>query len=158
VAETKDSQENIAYIRTHVDNLERMVRFQISANPQSRVLIEQALTRRPGMAEVYLALEDNPKTQDELKAKLNLSQPTVSRILNELFEAGMVEKIPSITDCKKQAYKWTDLEQMLNVSRLAKEHLQQQAKATSNTGKKADPASSSVSPPPVADDGASENK
>ena len=27
MSETKHSQQNIAYIRTHVDNLERMVRF-----------------------------------------------------------------------------------------------------------------------------------
>ncbi len=126
--ETKDSQANIAYIRTHVDNLERMVRFQISANPQSRELMKETLARRPGMGEVYLALEDRPKTQDELRVELGLSQPTLSRILKELCEANMVDKIPSPADRKTMAYKWTELEKILDVSRLARDHLKRAAR------------------------------
>src|SRR4051812_11197734 len=116
-----------------------MVRFQISANPQSRKLIEQSLSQRPGMAEVYLALA-SPKTQDELKAELKLSQPTVSRILKELYEAGMVEKMPSVLDRKKMAHRWTDLEQMLDVSRLAQNYLDEKAKLQLRDKAKSAPA------------------
>lgn len=119
MAETKDSQENIAYIRTHVDNLERLVRFQISADPASQRAIRERFAQREGMAEVYLALKDGPRTQEELASTVRRSQPTISKVLKELASHGMVEKMMSSTNPKKMSYRWTDLEGMLKVSKIA---------------------------------------
>jgi predicted transcriptional regulator len=123
MAETKESQENLAYIRTHVDNLERLVRFQISADPDSRKAIRERFAQREGMAEVYLALREGPRTQDELAVNLKRSVPTISKILKQLAEEGMVAKMPSPQSPKKMVYRWTDLEEMLKVSKIAIEFL-----------------------------------
>jgi predicted transcriptional regulator len=123
MAESKESLENLAYIRTHVDNLERLVRFQISANPASKNSIRERFGQREGMAEVYLALAQGPLTQDELAEVVRRSVPTISRILKQLAEEGMVEKMQSLKNPKKMAYRWTDLEEMLKVSRIANEYL-----------------------------------
>lgn len=119
--ETKESQENLAYIRTHVDNLERLVRFQISADPASREAIRERFGQREGMAEVYLALGDGPRTQDELAAVVKRSVPTISKILKQLAEEGMVAKMPSLQSPNKMVYRWTDLEEILKVSKIAAE-------------------------------------
>jgi DNA-binding transcriptional ArsR family regulator len=146
MAETKHSQENLAYIRTHVDNLERMVRFQISANPQSREIIRDRFENREGMAEVYLALREGPKTQDELMDCTGKSQPTVSRVLRDLFEAGMITKVPAPN--KKKAYAWNDLELLLGVSRIAETFIAKHArKAKKKKDSKEPPTESSAEGP-----------
>jgi predicted transcriptional regulator len=121
MAETNDSLENLAYIRTHVDNLERLVRFQVSADPASREAIRERFRQREGMAEVYLALGEGPKTQDELSTAVKRSVPTISKILRQLADEGMVAKMPSPNNPKRMVYLWTDLEEMLKVSKIASE-------------------------------------
>jgi Predicted transcriptional regulator len=116
--ESEHSQDNIAYIRTHVDNLERMVRFQIASNPGSKAAITETLKARAGAADFYLALAEGPLTQDELAKHLDLDRSGVSRIATHLFDAGIVNKVRNAKGAG--AYVWSDLEQLLGVSKLAK--------------------------------------
>lgn len=119
--ESEHTQENLAYIRTHVERLEQLVRFEIRANKRSTDAVVEQLTGRTGLAEAYLALEgDRPRTQDELAGALGKSQPTISRILRELYDASLVIKVPSPANRQVMAYTWSDLESLLGVSKLAR--------------------------------------
>lgn len=133
MAESEHTQENLAYIRTHVERLEQLVRFEISANRRNAEAVVERFTGRAGMAEVYLALDGAaPKTQDELVSTLNKSQPTVSRILKELCDAGFVIKVPSLSNRQVMGYTWSDLEQLLGVSKLARRSVSAALKAPAN--------------------------
>lgn len=120
--ESEHSQENLASVRTHMERIEQLVRFQILANKQNADAVLERLGARAGMAEAYLAVgaSDRPRTQDELAAALGKSQPTVSRILKELYDAGLVIKVPSAGNRQIMAYAWSDLEPLLGVARIAR--------------------------------------
>lgn len=121
MAESEYTQQNLAYIRTHVDNLERMVRFQIAANPHSREAVQEQLNGRAGAADVYLLIASGPKTLDELVAARKSSKPTISKICTYLYDCGLIFKVPHPANVKQIAFTVTDLEQMLGVSKLAKQ-------------------------------------
>jgi DNA-binding transcriptional ArsR family regulator len=122
VPESEHSQENLASVRTHMERIEQLVRFQILANKQNCEAVQERLSARAGMAEAYLAVGagDRPRTQDELAAALGKSQPTVSRILKELYDAGLVIKVASVGNRQIMAYAWSDLEPLLGVARIAR--------------------------------------
>jgi predicted transcriptional regulator len=118
--ETEHSQANLAAIRTRIDNLERMVRFGITADPNSKHAVEAHLRAREGAVELYLALSDGPKSQDQLRASTRLSQATISKICKHLFQGDLISKMP---DPKKRGsflYFWSDLERVIGVSKIAK--------------------------------------
>jgi hypothetical protein len=117
MAETEYSQDNIAAIRTQLNNVERMTRLAIAANPNSQAHIENVFRRRVGSAELYLALESGPKTQEELTQMLDKSQPTVSRIVNHLHEAGLIGRLPDSTGVR---WMWHEMERVLGISRVAR--------------------------------------
>jgi DNA-binding transcriptional ArsR family regulator len=121
--ESEHSLENLAQVRTHMERIEQLVRFQILANPGNSAAARERLSSRAGAAETYLAIGASgaPRTQDELAAALGKSQPTVSRILKELFDAGLVIKVPSASARQVLAYVWSDLEPLLGVSRIARQ-------------------------------------
>jgi predicted transcriptional regulator len=118
--ETEHSQENLAYIRTHVDNIEQLTRFVVASNPQAAKFIEDYLDSKKGAAEVYLALRDGPKNQQELQRLMGQSQANVAKICIHLFEQGIVGKVPDPGGAARFKYCWTDLETLLKVSRIAK--------------------------------------
>jgi DNA-binding transcriptional ArsR family regulator len=117
MAETEYSQDNIAAIRTRLDNLEKMTRLSIASNPNSELYIENILRRRAGSADVYLILEDGPRTQDDLTHLSGKSQPTVSRILSHLYESGLIDRLP---ESGRVLWTWHDMERVLGISRVAK--------------------------------------
>src|SRR5262245_53738740 len=117
MSETEYSQTNIAAIRTQLDNIERMTRLAIAANPNSQAHIEELFTRRAGSAEVYLLFEGGPKTQDELIALTGKSQATVSKICTHLFESGLIERLPASGGVR---WMWHSMERTLGISRVAK--------------------------------------
>jgi len=121
--ESEHSQENLAHVRTHMERIEQLVRFQILANPGNSAAAKERLSSRAGAAETYLAIgaTGSPRPQDELAAALGKSQPTVSRILKELFDAGLVIKVRSASNRQVLAYAWSDLEPLLGVSRIARQ-------------------------------------
>lgn len=117
MAESEDTQSNIAAIRTRLDNIERMTRLSIAANPNSQAHIEEMFRRRAGSAELYMALADGPKSQDELTALLSKSQPTVSRIVAHLYESGLIDRVPQ---SGRVLWMWHDMERTLGISRVAR--------------------------------------
>jgi hypothetical protein len=117
MAETEYSQENIAAIRTRLDNIERMTRLAIAANPNSALHVGEILRRRAASADLYLVLEDGPKTQEEVAILLGKSQPTVSRIIAHLYESGLIDRLPG---SGKVRWCWHDMERTLGISRVAR--------------------------------------
>lgn len=126
--ESDETHENIAYIRTHVDNLERMVRFQIKSDPESRATVLAVFADREKSADLYLHLEAGPQSQSALACKLKVSIATASRITGHLYQAGLITKVPDPNDSKQSLYVWSDLEQLVGVARLARKHLQSNSK------------------------------
>lgn len=133
--ESEHSQENLASVRTHMERIEQLVRFQILANKQNAEAVVERFGARAGMAEAYLAVggSDRPQTQDELAAALGKSQPTVSRILKELYDAGLVIKVPSVGNRQVMAYAWSDLEPLLGVARIARRLVANGSSAPANS-------------------------
>jgi biotin operon repressor len=117
MAETEDTQSNIAAIRTRLDNIERMTRLSIAANPNSQAHIEELFHRRAGSADLYMALADGPKSQEELTTLLGKSQPTVSRIVTHLYESGLIDRVPQ---SGRVLWMWHDMERTLEISRVAR--------------------------------------
>lgn len=120
MAESSYSEENLAYIRAHLERIEQLGRFNAAANPASRAAVESQLRERDGAATVYLALSEGPKSQDELVAVTNLSQSTVSRICKHLLDYGLVLTIRSPKQARLALYAQTDLERLLGVSKIAR--------------------------------------
>jgi biotin operon repressor len=117
MAESEDTQSNIAVIRTRLDNIERMTRLSIAANPNSQTHIEEVFRRRAGSADVYMAMGDGPKSQEELTRILGKSQPTVSKIIAHLYEQGLIDRVPQPG---RVLWMWHDMERSLGISRVAR--------------------------------------
>jgi len=117
MAESEHSQDNVAAIRTRLDNIERMTRLAIASNPNSQAHIEELFRRRTGSAELYMALADGPKSQEELTSVLGKSQPTVSRIITHLYESGLIDRVPVAGHV---VWMWHDMERTLGISRVAR--------------------------------------
>jgi hypothetical protein len=135
MAETEYSQDNIAAIRTRLDNLEKMTRLSIAANPNSTVHIEDLFRRRAGSADLYLALESGPKTQEDLSDALGKSRGTVSRILTYLHEEGVIDKLAK-SSCV--LWTWHDMERTLGISRVARRLITNAKPATENESGQSD--------------------
>jgi biotin operon repressor len=117
MAETEDTQSNIAAIRTRLDNIEKMTRLSIAANPNSNAHIEELLSRRAGSADLYMALANGPKSQEELTTLLGKSQPTVSKIVAHLYDNGLIDRVPQ---SRRVLWMWHDMERTLGISRVAR--------------------------------------
>jgi len=121
MSETEHTQENIAYIRTHVDKVEQLTRFAIASNPKAAEFIDSYLRERKGAPKVYLCLAEKPLNLDELMALTQQSRPTVSRICSHLANHGIIRKIRDPDKPHSFKYCWTDLENMLGVSKIARQ-------------------------------------
>lgn len=139
MAETEDTQINIAAIRTRLDNIEKMTRLSIAANPNSHTHIEELFRRRAGSADLYVALADGPKSQEELTTLLGKSQPTISKIVTHLYESGLIDRVPQ---SGRVLWMWHDMERTLGISRVARRLV---TKSTPKTGA-AEQDTESVSP------------
>jgi predicted HTH transcriptional regulator len=117
MAETEYSQDNIAAIRTRLDNIEKMTRLSIAANPNSEAHIENLFRRRAGGADLYLSLENGPKTQEDLAHLLGKSQSTVSRVLTHVHESGLIDRMAGSGGV---LWMWHDMERSLGISRVAR--------------------------------------
>ena len=117
MAESEDTQSNISAIRTRLDNVERMTRLSIASNPNSQVHVEELFRRRAGSADLYMALADGPKSQEELVKILEKSQPTVSKVITHLYESGLIDRVPKPGGV---LWMWHDMERTLGISRVAR--------------------------------------
>ena len=115
--ETEGSQENIAYIRTHVDKIERLVRLDLAANPRSGAYIEETFREKRHSPEIYLALANGPKTQEELQTTTRMSQANVSKICSFLEERELIQKVRK---GKLLYFGWTEAERVLRVANIAR--------------------------------------
>jgi DNA-binding MarR family transcriptional regulator len=128
VSDTEYLQKDIAAIRTDVEHLKKMLAFDISANPQSEARARQRMGSRQNMPEVYLALEDGPRTQQQLVAATGLSQSTVSRVCTQLVKFGFVRPLPAAGREALVQYVWTDFELLLDLSRVARDMVKEASK------------------------------
>jgi predicted transcriptional regulator len=128
--ETEASQDNLAALRTHMRNVEQLVRFTIVSNLNNKVAVEAVFADRQGAAALYLALKGDPKTQEELVGMLGWNQSTVSRVAKRLLEEGLIESIPPSKARPKTSYMWSSVESMVGVSRLAQAQLDRVSKAS----------------------------
>jgi predicted transcriptional regulator len=125
-AESEHTQENISYIRTHVDNIERMTWFQLAASPNRVTYVKEEFAAKQHSARVYLALADGPKTQDELMKRTGMSRANISKILSHLERLHFIDNMPHPTGGKRcgrkqLVFKWTDAESILKLSKIARD-------------------------------------
>lgn len=125
--ETEHSQLNLAAIRTRIDNVERLVRFGITADPNSKLAVEAHLRARDGAAKLYLLLAEGPQSQDQLMKRMKMSQASVSRICKHLYHADMISKIRDPNKRGGFLYHCSDLEKVLGVSKIARKIVRQRA-------------------------------
>jgi biotin operon repressor len=118
--ETEHSQQNLAAIRTRLDNLESMTRFSLAARAENRQHVEEKLRARTGAAEAYLALGDGPKSQDELAAALDRSRATISRVLAHLDDSGLIAVHSDPANPRSLLFSWHDIERVVGVSKIAR--------------------------------------
>jgi biotin operon repressor len=128
MAESEDTQSNIAAIRTRLDNVERMTRLSIASNPNSQMHVEELFRRRAGSADLYMALANGPKSQEELVKVLGKSQATISKVIAHLYESGLIDRMPRSGSV---LWMWHDMERTLGISRVARRLT---AKPTTKTG------------------------
>jgi predicted transcriptional regulator len=122
MSETQASQRNIAEMTARIENIEGMVTLDLSANPHAKDRVRELFEERKGSAEVYLAL-DEPKGQDRLQKELGLSQASVSKIVNFLYENGLVQKVRLLGSVEKFAYAKGRYDNPLRITKAAKEKL-----------------------------------
>ena len=124
-SETEQTQENISYIRTHVDNIERMVWFQLASSPNRVAFVTDEFKAKQHSARVYLALADGPKTQDDLMKHTGKSRASISAILGHLEALHFVDNMHHPNGRKQLGrkqlvYKWTEAESILKISKIAR--------------------------------------
>jgi hypothetical protein len=120
MAETEESQQNLGAIRTDIEQIRAMQRFQAAATPAFRTFVEEHLEDMKGSAEVYLALQTGPLNLEGIMAIVKKSKPQVSKICSHLDLRGLVAKIPDPANKKGRLFAWTDLENVLEVSAIAR--------------------------------------
>lgn len=120
MAETEESQQNLGAIRTDIEQIRAMQRFAAAATPSYRTFVEEHLEDMVGSAEVYLALQGGPLNLDGIMAVVKKSKPQVSKICSHLDLRGLIAKIPDPAHKKGRLFIWTDLENILGVSAIAR--------------------------------------
>lgn len=105
-------QDDVAYVRTHVENLERMIAHQIRNNPQAKETATRLFADTPDLARVYLAFSA-PASQQAIIANLGLDKSKVSRLVKALVRHDYLRKLNDGT------YTWTEFERLLDLSRIA---------------------------------------
>jgi len=120
MSETEESQENLASIRTDVEQIRGMQRFAAAATPAYRTFVEEHLEDMVGSSEVYLALQHGPLNLDAIMAVVKKSKPQVSKVCSHLHLFGLIAKIPDPANKKGRLFIWTDLENVLGVSVIAR--------------------------------------
>jgi hypothetical protein len=120
MAETAESQQNLAAMRTDLEQIRATLRFHTAATPSFRKFIEDHLEDMPGSAEVYLSLQNGPLNLDGIMKEVNKSRSVVSTICTHLDRRGVVAKIPDPSNKKSKLFIQTDMEDVLEVSEIAR--------------------------------------
>jgi DNA-binding HxlR family transcriptional regulator len=120
MSEGRQSQSELSELTTRVANVEEMVRFGLSASREARTHAKEHFEEMKNSARVYLELGE-PKTQEQLRASVGLSQPQVSRICDHLKEKGFISRDKSPTNRKEMIYRWNDVERIVGLSKIARD-------------------------------------
>jgi predicted transcriptional regulator len=120
VTDAEDAQIDLGYIRTHLQNIEQLVRFDIAANPGSRQAVRAVFEARPGSSKIYLTLAARPLSQEELSQAAGVSQSTVSRICQHLIDGGLLTTMRDPDRPRVTLYTPSALDRLIGVSRIAK--------------------------------------
>lgn len=112
MTDIKHLQDDVAYVRTHVENLERMIAHQIRNDPQARQAAAELFAKTPDLAAVYLAFSE-PANQQAIVKGLGLDKSKVSRLVKELVRHDYLRKLSD------GSYAWTEFERLLGLSRTA---------------------------------------
>lgn len=120
MAETEESQQNLDAIRTDIEQIRAMQRFAAAATPSFRTFVKGHLEEMVGSADVYLALKDGPLNLDGIMAVVKKSKPQVSKVCSHLDRHGLIAKLSDPTNKKGRLFIWTDLEDVLGVSAIAR--------------------------------------
>lgn len=120
MAETDESQQNLGAIRTDIEQIRSMQRFAVASTPSSRKFVEEHLDDMVGSAVVYLALQNGALNLDGIVAIVKKSRAQVSKICSHLDNQGLIAKIPDPSNKKGRLFIWTDLENILGVSAIAR--------------------------------------
>jgi hypothetical protein len=120
MAETGESQQNLGAIRTDIEQIRSMQRFAVASTPASRKFVEEHLDDMAGSAAVYLALQNGALNLDGIVAIVKKSRAQVSKICSHLDNQGLIAKIPDPSNRKGRLFIWTDLENILGVSAIAR--------------------------------------
>ncbi len=118
--ETQESQNDLAAIRTDVEQIRAMQRFAAAATPEYRKFVAEHLGDMAGSAEVYLSLQKGPLNLDGIMVVVKKSKPQVSKICSHLHIFGLIAKIPDPSNKKGKLFVWTDHESVLGVSTIAR--------------------------------------
>lgn len=122
--ETEESQQNLGAVRTEIEQIRAMQRFQVAASPDCRKFVENHLEDKPGSSEVYLSLRGGPLSLNGIMAMTKKSKPWVSKVCSHLVLRGLIAKVSDPKNSKSALFVWTDLENVLGVSGVAQRLLQ----------------------------------
>ena len=120
MADIKHLQQDVAYVRTHVENLERMIAHQIRNDPTAKETAKQLFRDTPGLARLYMAF-DSPQNQQSIGKKLGLDKSKVSRLVTILVRHDYLQRLSDGT------FTWTEFHRLLDLGRLAGAALKHQA-------------------------------
>jgi DNA-binding MarR family transcriptional regulator len=134
MAESEHVQKDIGAIRTRLDQIESMQRLIVASNPDVQSHVRKVLESREHAAAVVVLLAGGPLLQDDIAAKLGKSQPTVSRVLAHLHEAGLLVRYPDPDNGRKVRWGLNELETTVKATKLAQEIVGKQAKAAARRG------------------------
>ena len=118
--ESTETQREVSELTTRVANIEHMVRFNLASSREARQFAREHFEEKKHSPELYLALEE-PKSQAELQAILNLSAAQVSKLCTHLEERGFISHDRSTTNRKELLFRWNDVERSVHLSRIARE-------------------------------------
>jgi|KBSMisStandDraft_5_1062788.scaffolds.fasta_scaffold423796_1 DNA-binding MarR family transcriptional regulator len=129
MAESEHVQKDISAIRTRLDQIESMQRLIVAANPDVQTHVRAILQSREHAAAIVVMLADGPLLQDDIVERLGKSQPTVSKVLTYLHDAGLLLRYSDPENARKVRWGLNELEATVRAVKVAKEIVGSQAKA-----------------------------
>jgi len=106
-----------------------MQRLIVAANPDVQTHVRAILQSREHADAIVVMLADGPLLQDDIVERLGKSQPTVSKVLTYLHDAGLLLRYSDPENARKVRWGLNELEATVRAVKVAKEIVGSQAKA-----------------------------
>jgi len=130
MTDIKHLQQDVAYVRTHVEKLERMLAHQIRSDPAAKKAAKKLFEDTSDLAKLYLGF-DEPSNQHTIVKKLGIDKSKVSRLVAILLRHDYLRKLPD------GRYAWTDFHGLLDLERVATAAIKSQAAASKSASRPA---------------------